>query len=103
MRYFSWHSAKARANIRNHGISFEIAQQAFSDPYLVQDFDWNPGGEMRWHTIGMVRGTLLVLVVHTTEEENGDEYIRIISARKAEKDDEEKYYSTNRHAGYFRL
>ena len=101
MRYFSWDSFKARANVRKHGISFELAKEAFKDPYLVRDYDWFVGGETRWHTIGMVRGRLLVLIVHTIHEDNGDEYIRIISARKAEKRETEKYYSTNRRLGYF--
>jgi uncharacterized protein len=39
-------------------------------------------GEERWKTVGMPAGVVL-LVVHTHREEGGEEYIRIISARKA--------------------
>ena len=101
MRYFSWDSNKARANVRKHGISFETARHVFDDPYFVQDYDWNPGSEDRWHTIGLVHGALLVLVVHTTHESNGEEYVRIISARRAERTEREKYYSRNREAGHY--
>lgn len=101
MRYFSWDENKARANIRNHGISFETAEQVFQDPYLVQDFDRIVGEETRWHTIGMVDGSLLLLVVHTTRETSGDEHVRIISARRAEKNEARDYYETNRELGLF--
>ena len=39
-------------------------------------------GEERWQTVGMVAGVLLLLVAHTWNIE-GEEEIRIISARKA--------------------
>ena len=98
---FTWDPAKAKANIRNHGISFETAKLAFNDPYLVQDLDRIVNGEMRWHTTGMVDGSLLLLVVHTTREKNGYEHIRIISARRAEKEEAANYYATNREYGLF--
>jgi uncharacterized DUF497 family protein len=40
-------------------------------------------GEERWHTLGMVDGILLLLVTHTVRDDEGEEIIRIISARKA--------------------
>ena len=103
MKFFRWDNAKARSNLAKHGISFQTATEAFDDPYLVQEFDRfaRDGREIRWHTIGMARGRLLLLIVHTTKDEDGDEYIRIISARKAEKREEETYYSTNRNRGCF--
>ena len=100
---FKWDPAKARANIKKHGIDFETAKLAFNDPYLVQEFDRMVGGEMRWHTTGMVDSSLLLLVVHTIREEDGYEHIRIISARRAEKNEEKDYYETNREYGLFGL
>jgi uncharacterized DUF497 family protein len=43
------------------------------------------GGEQRWHGIGVVRKAVL-LVVHTYREDNpnGEEIIRIVSAREAD-------------------
>ncbi len=40
------------------------------------------GGEERWHTLGLIEEVVL-LVTHTVQEEEGEEVIRIISARKA--------------------
>ena len=40
-------------------------------------------GEERWHTLGLVGGMIVLLVVHTYSEQGGEESIRIISARKA--------------------
>jgi hypothetical protein len=40
-------------------------------------------GHERWHTIGLAGNVAVLLVVHTVEEENGEEKVRIISARNA--------------------
>ncbi len=40
-------------------------------------------GEERWRTLGMAGGVVVLLVAHTYREEGGEEYIRMISARKA--------------------
>ena len=40
-------------------------------------------GEERWHTVGLAGGIAILLVAHTVKDEDGDETIRIISARKA--------------------
>ena len=101
MQYFSWDSAKSKANIGKHGISFQTARLAFNDPHLVRNFDRIVGDETRWHTTGMVEGHLLLLIVHTTQEDNGDEYIRIISARKANRREEAAYFGANRALGNF--
>ena len=41
------------------------------------------GGELRWQTLGLVGGIVLLLVAHTVRSEEQDEIIRIISARRA--------------------
>jgi len=79
---FVWDENKNRINRRKHGVSFEAAARVFEDPQAVSYVDRVVDGEPRWHTIGLAGGIALVLVVHTVEEENGEE-IRIISARKA--------------------
>ena len=48
---------------------------------MVQDREVD--GEERWQTTGMVDGLLLLLVAHTIFDEDGDEIVRIISAREA--------------------
>jgi hypothetical protein len=79
---FEWDRAKATANVRKHGVSFEEAQSVFHDEFAVQFFDEeNSGDEARFLLLGMSTGARLLLVCHC-EREEGD-IIRIISARKA--------------------
>jgi uncharacterized DUF497 family protein len=81
---FEWDSAKATANIKKHGVSFEEAQSVFYDEFAVQFFDEEHStGEERFLLLGMSTGEHLLLVCHC-EREAGD-IIRIISARKATK------------------
>ena len=91
-RKFDWDNNKERLNIRKHGYDFETAKEVFGDPFQVTSQDRFENGELRWQTIGFTkRGHLLLLVAHTTEDEEGYEHIRIISARKATKS-EANYY-----------
>jgi hypothetical protein len=80
---FVWDEKKNRINHRKHGVSFETAARIFEDPHAASYPDRVVGGEERWHTIGCAGGIAIMLVVHTTEEQHGEEEIRIISARKA--------------------
>lgn len=80
MRY-SWDESKNRINQRKHGISFEVARYVFDDPFHLCRQDRIEDGELRWQTLGMIDGILLLLVAHTVD----DEEIRIISARRATK------------------
>jgi uncharacterized DUF497 family protein len=79
---FEWDAAKARANVRKHGVAFEEAQSVFYDEFAIQFFDEeHSAGEERFLLLGMSAGARLLLVCHC-ERETGD-IIRIISARKA--------------------
>lgn len=68
-------------------MSFEEAAQVFLDPLHLSDHDRIEGGERRWQTFGLVAGFVLLIVAHTTIEEDAKgeivEVIRIISARRA--------------------
>jgi uncharacterized DUF497 family protein len=77
---FDWDEAKNRAK---HRVSFEAATLVFDDPHAVGVPDRVEEGEERWRTVGMAAGVVLLFVAHTYREEGGEEYIRIISARKA--------------------
>lgn len=90
-----WDETKARANVRKHGISFEVAARVFADPLAVSGQDRIEGGEHRWQTVGMVDGYLLVLVAHTVRHDNDAEVIRIISARRADKKERKRYEQKN--------
>lgn len=93
---FEWDAAKARSNLRKHGVSFELATRAFADPFAWTEQDRVEHGEHRWQTLGLVEGQVLLLVAHTVrDDEDGTEIIRIISARRAEPK-ERKRYAQNR-------
>jgi uncharacterized DUF497 family protein len=99
MIWFEWDPAKERENRRKHGISFAIAQHAFSDPDALSEQDRIEGGERRWRTLGLVDAVLLLLVAHTVESDGLDEIIRIISARRADRK-ERKRYEKERQKNY---
>ena len=80
---FAWNEDKDRINRRKHGVSFEAAVRVFEVPAAVSYVERVENGEARWQTIGLAAGIVMLLVVHTVEEENGEETVRIISARKA--------------------
>ncbi len=82
---FEWDEEKDRSNQKKHaGIDFEIASRVFADPFYVLRKDRVVDGEQRWHAVGAVEKAVL-LVVHVRREElkNGEEIVRIISAREA--------------------
>jgi uncharacterized protein (DUF4415 family) len=59
--------AKAEANRRKHGLSFELAQRVFDDPLALSRPDPEPEEE-RWQTVGLIEG-VIVFVVHTAPDE----------------------------------
>ncbi|MCL1893394.1 MAG: BrnT family toxin [Holophagaceae bacterium] len=93
---FEWDEKNATEHERKHGINFEDAKLAILDPNSITEpdtrFDYT---EERYRTLGMVANSLLMLLVAHTIEENGDEVIRIISARKAEPHERRRYDNHN--------
>lgn len=89
---FEWDLNKAASNRAKHGgISFEEAKGVFRDTFAVEKNDKREDyGEMRYILIGRAEGKLL-FVVYT---ERGEK-IRLISARKADKDEQDEYYLQN--------
>lgn len=79
---FEWDSAKAAANNKKHGVSFEEARSVFYDEFAVQFFDDDHStDEERFLLLGMSTGARLLLVCHC--ERKAGQVVRIISARKA--------------------
>ena len=73
-------------------VSFETATRAFADPFLLMVQDRFENGELRWQSLGMVDGHLVLLVAHTVgEDDEGIEVLRIISARKADSKERKRY------------
>jgi hypothetical protein len=78
MAGFEWDQDKNRSNLAKHGISFEEARRIFDGDHLSIE-DEGPHDEIRERSYGLIRGVLLLCVVHTDR----DGVTRIISARKA--------------------
>jgi uncharacterized DUF497 family protein len=74
-----------------NSISFDSALLVFFDEFHRTLFDRTERGEDRWHMIGMAEGVVLLLVVHTSKDEDGEEIIRIISARRPTSKERKKY------------
>lgn len=84
---FDWNEARREANLLNHGIDFVGIEEVFEgETFTILDhrFDY---GEERIVTFGFFEGRV-VAIVHTET----DDLIRIISVRKATKNEEENYY-----------
>ncbi len=63
----------------------------FADPYALVEQDRIESGEFRWQTLGPAAGIVLLLVAHTVRNEERDEIIRIISARRVDRKERLRY------------
>ncbi len=88
---FDWDLAKNRTNKKKHGIDFGTAKLVFDDPNVITFPERNIEGEQRWQAIGIADGIVILAVAHTIRYADGDELIRIISARKASRREREEY------------
>jgi uncharacterized protein len=89
---FEWNKAKAEANFRRHGVSFDLAKTVFSDPFAIERLDdREEHGEERFVIIGAAEGKALLFVAYTEREER----IRIISARRATQNEQDDYFRQN--------
>lgn len=88
---FDWHPPKATANWRDHGVTFEQGAKAIGDMFAVDWIDDREDyGEERSNLLGMCDGVLL----HVTYTER-NERIWIISARRAERHEQDTYFRKN--------
>ena len=94
---YEWDDAKNRLNQKKHGVSFEVAALVFEDQNCLVRLDRvDETAEQRWQAIGTARlsadTAVIVFVVHVYREENdGEEITRIISARRANKNEIRRY------------
>lgn len=93
---FTWNPSKDRSNVAKHGVSFELAKLVFNDANVIIELERHVDGEERWQATGRVGEHLVLMVVHTTWDEEDIEVIRIISARKAEKHERKNYEEQRR-------
>jgi uncharacterized DUF497 family protein len=81
---FEWDDDKSRANLAKHGIDFEEASDIFYGPIVVHQSDRN--NEERWIAIGSLEDRLITVVFTRRAD-----FLRIISARRARKNEEREY------------
>ena len=87
---FDWDPAKAAANLRAHGVSFEEAQSVFYDEHaLLLDDPDHSADEDRFLLLGLSAALRVLVVVHCYRE--ADTVVRIISARKATRSERAQY------------
>lgn len=84
VRDFEWDSRKREVNLRKHGIDFEDAVEVFDGPILASRSDREQ--EERWIAIGFLENRLIAVVFTRRAG-----VIRIISARRARKNEERAY------------
>jgi uncharacterized protein len=84
---FVWDDAKADANALKHGVRFEEAATVFFDPLFVV-VDASRHEDARHAVIGFDAHARLLYVVHV---EVLDGALRLISARRATRDEEARY------------
>ena len=88
---FDWDDNKAESNKKKHGVSFAEAATAFSDPNAIEFLDAkNSEKEARWILVGLSARSHVLLVVFVERDEKT---IRIVSARRAVKDEMNQYFS----------
>jgi uncharacterized DUF497 family protein len=87
---FEWDPRKAAVNLRKHGVTFEDALSVFSDERarLIDDPDHSEDEE-RFLLLGLSSTLRLLVVAHCYREAGG--VVRIISARKATRE-EQRFY-----------
>jgi uncharacterized protein len=89
--YFERDKQKDKANIKKHGISFDDARSVFYDEKAIQFFDPDHSDdEDRFILLGISFKLKVLVVCHCFRE--SDKVIRIISARKADGDEEQEYW-----------
>ena len=84
---FEWDNQKAVTNFRKHKVKFELACQAFFDPFVCYLDEQIVGSELRERLVGLTTTWLLLLVVYVMR---GD-VIRIVSARMVTQAEREIY------------
>lgn len=89
---FEWDSEKEKVNVEKHGITFEQASYVFADQFALNKYDEEHSiDEDRWVLLGKSLNEVILVVVHTFKDDDNIEYVRIISARKATKKEQQSY------------
>jgi hypothetical protein len=84
---FDWDERKRQSNLKKHGIDFKDAERLFEGITLTFEDDRFDYGEQRYITIGILVD-VVVVIAHTEQEET----IRIISMRKATRNEQKLFF-----------
>jgi len=85
---FVWDENKNAENILKHGLDFADAWQVFQNPMLVKIDDREDYGEDRWIGVGIISSGIVVVFIFTEKDQDT---IRMISMRKATKNERTRY------------
>ncbi len=89
---FEWDSKKEKVNTKKHGVTFEEARTTFYDEHALQFFDpEHSEDEDRFILLGTSFKLNTLVVCHCFRQD--EKIVRIISARKADKDEAKAYWS----------
>ena len=92
---YEWANGKAAENLHKHGVDFADAIGALEDSNRIEEIDGRFGyDEERVQVIGMARSKVLFVVVTLPDEDT----CRIISARKATRHEQDRYYAGDRES-----
>ena len=85
---FEWDEDKNRLNKKNHGFSFVEILEIFDDPAFLEDYDSkHSADEERFYGMGCLNGILYIIAFYTLKAGRK----RIISARRADNEEQEEY------------
>ena len=84
---FEWDSEKAAVNLRKHNVTFELACEAFFDPFVCYLDDEIVGSELRERIVGLTTTWLLLYIVYVMR----NDVIRIVSTRLVTNAEREVY------------
>lgn len=91
MPRFEWNNEKNRVNKAKHGVSFETACLIWNDPQYLLIPDAVYDSEQRWMAIGVVGLVTVLVAVHVIHDNDDEETVRVISARKATPHERRRY------------
>ena len=92
---FEWDKHKEKANLKKHGVPFDEARAVFYDENAIQFYDPDHSeNEDRFILLGLSFKLRILVVCHCLRE--SETVIRIISARKADAEEENEYWRNRR-------
>jgi uncharacterized protein len=86
---FEWDEDKAERNFAKHGVRFPFATRLFDEHRVDDPLPY--AGEIRRMAIGELDGVILTVIYTARDTEDGQSFIRIISARRASRKERRRY------------